>query len=96
MTPTPLLAETRRPAPRAALLLALSALPLLIATALCLFIHASVAVILALPLLALICLSVAIELSPATRYEVLDPSTHEASNRGLWELELYANRGSRY
>jgi hypothetical protein len=96
MTPTPLIAETPRPARRAALLFVLSALGLMIATAVCLLIHASVAVILALPLLSLICLSLAIELSPATRYEAVDSATREASSRGLRELELYANRGRRH
>jgi hypothetical protein len=94
MTPTPLFAETPRPARRAAVLLAHASLALLIATALCVLDDEPVGVIFALPGLALICLVLAIELNPATREEVADPATHDASARGLWELELYANRGA--
>jgi hypothetical protein len=75
-------------------LLARASLGLMIGTAVCLVIHASVAVILALPLLALICLSVAIRLSPATRYEAAVPGDWRTVEYGLRELDRYANQAS--
>ena len=59
MTPTPLSAETPRAARRVARLLSHSSLAVLIATGVCVADDAPVALILALPLVALICLAVA-------------------------------------